>query len=659
MKKQIKIEKWLCLTLLSSVTVGGALNLQAETLTWTGGATGDFTASANWSPAQAPQAGDTLVINKAVTFDAATFDVGTSGLEIQASARTLCDVAFAGSGEIRVRGGGGFFQIAPCLSFAGDWRVTGGVFGVARAAHCLGVGRVQVEASGGAQFQIGALSMNNVFASFKNDVQVFGSGTKAPVAFTNGARLDGALSAEGDFEINVAYVDPNVNGGRAEIRTLSAPGRTVSVTFNSDYKLAFIGSVEARVAASKTGTVSFRTLDTATDGLSADISGNAKLECASAVLFSSLTVDGVSVQSGVWRPGDLSARATGSGFAVVSGSVVTWIGGAAGAWSGGANWSTGEAPKGMTIAKFTNAVDLVNETFDFGADGVCIWNVANADLVQRTMFTGSGKYCKFGAGQIDYQSESSYTGGTLFADGNARIATSHTNLVFGSEEGVVELACSVDGTRPYFEFGHWNIRLPNRIKITGATKAQRFLISNNMFVTGDIESDSDFLVQSNWGPMYADGNFSAPGRTITFSENDEKQGYVSYIAGAIDASLVKQATGFLELRGKSTGAANVLTVDGGTLALTEGATWEGPVAVKAGGLLKLNGNGNLSSAATLTIEAGGTVEIAKGVRVESVALVIAGETMPPGSYSVRTRPDVFAGAGRVKVGQAGSLIILR
>lgn len=103
MKKQIQIEKWLCLTLLSSVTVGGVLNLQAETLTWTGGATGDFTASANWSPAQAPQAGDTLVINKAVTFDAATFDVGTSGLEIQASARTLCDVAFAGSGEIRVR----------------------------------------------------------------------------------------------------------------------------------------------------------------------------------------------------------------------------------------------------------------------------------------------------------------------------------------------------------------------------------------------------------------------------------------------------------------------------------------------------------------------------------------------------------------------------
>ena len=78
-----------------------------------------------------------------------------------------------------------------------------------------------------------------------------------------------------------------------------------------------------------------------------------------------------------------------------------------------------------------------------------------------------------------------------------------------------------------------------------------------------------------------------------------------------------------------------------------------------GGLLKLNGNGNLSSAATLTIEAGGTVEIAQGVKASVAALVIDGVTMPAGSYSVRKRPDVFAGSGRVRVGQAGSLIILR
>lgn len=89
---------------LLAATVGVA-SAQAETLTWKGGATGDFTAPTNWSPAQAPQPGDTLVINKAVEFAAATFDVGAVGLTIQNSARTLCGVAFEGSGEISVQGG--------------------------------------------------------------------------------------------------------------------------------------------------------------------------------------------------------------------------------------------------------------------------------------------------------------------------------------------------------------------------------------------------------------------------------------------------------------------------------------------------------------------------------------------------------------------------
>lgn len=536
--------------------------------------------------------------------------------------------------------------------------MTGGTFGVARAAHSLGTGTVQVEASVGAQFQVGYLSANNAFASFKNPIQIIGSGTQAPLAFTNGARLDGALSADSDFVINVAYVESGVNGGRAEIRTLDAPGRTVSVTFNSDYKLAFSGSVAAHVAASMTGTVCFRTSDTATGGLSADISGRAKLECASAVRFSSLTIDGTSIASGVWRPSDLSARATGTGFAVVSDATATWIGGAAGAWSDGANWSTGEAPKGMTIATFTNKVELAHETFDFGGDGVCIWNVANADLIQRTMFAGSGKYRKFGAGTIDYQAESAYTGGTLLADGKARLATAYTNLVFGATEGAVELARNADGSLPYLELGSYYITLPYNLKFAGAVGGDgRIVLTNHAWLKGRIESDSDFTIRSKWGPV--DGgecDIDALGKTVTFTA--EKDADVSKLR-SVNASLLKNGNVTLQLEGQSTGAANVLTVAKGTLALTADATWAGPVVVKAGGCLKLNGNGNLSSAATLTVEAGGTVEIAKGVKVALASLVIDGKALPVGSYSVRKRPDVFAGEGRVKVGESGSLIILR
>lgn len=418
----------------------------------------------------------------------------------------------------------------------------------------------------------------------------------------------------------------------------------------------------ARVtAAGATSVLRFNGRNLTSDDATVTVTDGAKIDLTTLAAVPHVTLGETALADGFYRAADQADCLTGIGLLSVGGDVATWIGGAAGAWSDGSNWSTGKAPKGTTIAKFTNAVDLANEPFDFGDIGVCIWNIAYADLTNRTMFAGAGKYYKFGAGTIDYKAESTYTGGTLFADGYARISTPYTNNVFGAAEGVVELARSADGTRPYLEFGTWNVTLPNKIRFVGATSTHRIRIANNIKLTGDIEADSDFLIQSVWGPMWAEGNISAPGRTITIAiSGDDKDKYVSYIAGAVDASLVKTGTGhLLELRGKSTGAANVLTVEGGTLALTEGATWAGPVVVQNGGLLKLNGNGNLSSAATLTIEAGGKVEIAKGVKVEPAALVIDGVTMPAGSYSVRKRPDVFAGEGRVRIGQAGSLIILR
>ena len=408
-----------------------------------------------------------------------------------------------------------------------------------------------------------------------------------------------------------------------------------------------------------TSVLRFNGRNLTSDDATVTVTDGAKIDLTTLAAVPHVTLGETALADGFYRAADQADCLTGIGLLSVGGDVATWIGGAAGAWSDGSNWSTGKAPKGTTIAKFTNAVDLANEPFDFGDIGVCIWNIAYADLTNRTMFAGAGKYYKFGAGTIDYKAESTYTGGTLFADGYARISTPYTNNVFGAAEGVVELARSADGTRPYLEFGTWNVTLPNKIRFVGATSTHRIRIANNIKLTGDIEADSDFLIQSVWGPMWAEGNISAPGRTLTFEENDEGRGFVSYIAGAVDASLLKKGTGSLELRGKSTVETNVLTVAKGTLTLTADATWAGPVVVQNGGLLKLNGNGNLSSAATLTIEAGGTVEIAQGVKASVAALVVDGQVMPSGSYSAGKLPNAFAGAGRVKVGQAGSLIILR
>ena len=673
----------------------GVASAQAETLTWTGGATGDFTASANWSPAQAPQPGDTLVINKTVTFDAATFDVGSEGLTFQSTAKVVNQVAFTGSGNITVRSNSaGYFQTASCPSHMGDWHIYGGVF--EPQTETLGSGTVFVESGdSNAQLQIGG-------ATFRNDIQIVGHSTKPAINFTNAGRLAGVLSSDADFTINIAYVY-----GRATIITLRG-GRTVIVNCDKNsngsiiYNLDFSGIVEAQIVKNGAGTLRFTGVSTATDATvtvnngtveftesaewggssvtangatsvlrfsgrnltsndaTVSVTDGAKIDLTTLAAIPHVTLGETALKSGFYLASDWADGLTGSGLLSVGSDVATWIGDAAGAWSDGANWSTGVAPKGMMIAKFTNAVDLANETFDFGDEGVCIWNLANADLIQRTMFSGTGKYYKFGAGAINYKAESSYTGGTLFADGYARVETPYTNKVFGASEGIVEFTRSADGKHPYLEFGTWNVTLPNRIRFIGATSVARMQISNNIKLTGDIEADANVYILSKWGPMWAEGGFTAPGQTLTFEEPDEKRGWTSYIAGAVDASLLKKGTGSLELRGQSTVETNVLTVAKGTLALTADATWTGLVVVQNGGLLKLNGNGNLSSAATLTIEAGGKVEIAKGVKIEIASLVIDGKAMPTGSsYSVRTRPDVFAGEGRVKVGQIGTLIILR
>ena len=689
MKRMGRLE-WLIV--LGMATLGGLVGAQADTLTWNGGATteGDFTAPASWTPAQTPRPGDTLVIQEDVTFKGATFDVGTAGLTIQSTqGRVRCGVSFTGSGDLVIMGNGkAFFQDGACPSLAGNWRLRGGVF-----EPCLGgmgSGKVYVEAS--SRLQVGAVTLTN-------DVCVVGSG--ASIAFARAARLMGVLSANADLVLDVAWVDANQ---RVEIADLRAGASTVTIMGNAggaNRTLDFTGTVEARLVkksgacevrftgtseaaetalAVEEGTVSFTgsarwagpSVTATGEGTVLRFDGNnltaaggtvrvadgAKLDVASLAILPALTLGDQALERGTYQAGDLPDNVTGAGILLVGGEVTTWIGGEAGAWSEGTNWSTGVAPKGMVVARFTNEVELAAEAFDFGADGVCIWNSAN--LIQGTAFAGAGRYRKFGSGQIEYRADSSYTGGTLFTDGSAYLGnTKFAPQAFGAAEGMVELTRNVDGTGPFFSFGAYNVPIANKIRLVGEMKAARIRITNPVNLKGDVESDSDFLIYSGWGWLHADGDFRAPGKTITFEE-DDKEGLSdsSYFAGVVDAALVKKGTASLELRGRSSGATNVLTAAGGRLRLTAEAVWEGPVVVQNGGLLALDGRDNLSSAATLTVEEGGKVEIAEGVGVRVKALVLNRQKMPVGVYSKANQPAFFDGAGHVVVGKA-TVVILR
>ena len=679
------------LIVLGMSTLCGLVGAHADTLTWNGGATkeGDFMAASSWSPEQTPQPGDTLVIQEEVTFKSATFDVGTAGLTIKSTKGTVrCGVSFTGSGDLVIIGNGkAFYQDGACPSLKGHWYLRGGVF---EPCPDMGSGKVYVEAS--SRLQVGAVTLTN-------DVCVVGSGVS--IAFARAARLMGVLSATADLVLDVAWVDAD---RRVEIADLQAGTSTVTITGNAggtNRTLDFTGTVEANLVtkrgacvvrftgtseaaetalAVEEGTVSFTGSArwagpsvtatgegtvlrfegnnlTAADGMVC-VANGAKLDVASLTILPALTLGDQALEKGTYQEGNFPDNVTGAGILLVGGEVSTWIGGEAGAWSEGQNWSTGLAPKGMVVARFTNEVELAAETFDFGADGVCIWTSAN--LIQGTAFAGAGRYRKFGSGQIEYRAKSSYTGGTLFTDGSAYLGDHVAHVApqaFGAAEGVVELTRNVDGTGPFFNFGAYNVSIANKIRLVGETKAERIRITNPVNLKGDVESDSDFLIESRWGWLHADGDFRAPGKTITFKE-DDKNLDPSYFAGAVDAALVKKGTASLELRGRSSGAMNVLTAAGGRLRLTAEAAWEGPVVVQNGGLLALDGRDNLSSAATLTVEKGGKVEIAEGVGVLVHALVLNGQKMPVGAYSKANQPAFFDGTGRVVVGTE-TVIILR
>lgn len=234
MKRMGRLE-WLIV--LGMATLGGLVGAQADTLTWNGGATNDFTAAASWTPAQKPQPGDTLVIQEDVTFTGATFDVGTAGLTIQSTkGRVRCGVSFTGSGALVIMGNNekAFFQDGACPSLAGNWRLRGGVFEPCPGG--MGSGKVYVEAF--SRLQVGAVTLTN-------DVCVVGSG--ASIVFARAARLMGVLSANADLVLNVAWVDANQ---RVEIADLRVGASTVTIMGNAggaNRTLDFTGTVEARL----------------------------------------------------------------------------------------------------------------------------------------------------------------------------------------------------------------------------------------------------------------------------------------------------------------------------------------------------------------------------------------------------------------------------
>lgn len=696
------------------------LSVVADTLTWKGGATGQFSAPSNWTSANTgttstlgPQPGDTVKFTKIVGLDAETFNIGSAGLTIDNSMILSNKVVFTGSGKV-VKKGNGELRVMSTCTHTGGTRIEVGLFNFNTSSiKTFGTGKIEVVRNGTSNNRA-QLNFTPWGGGLTNEVEIIGAvSTYVPITCSNRATLSGPVSADGDFKISSGY------GAIRFEKSISAPGKTVEISCTSAYNKGdndtiLSGTIDASLK--KTGARTLRLkgnspgIDNAltlTDGATildavcvwggtnVVVSGGVTnvLTLASESNFSTPPVirllDGAKLnfphvvvrvaelwigdmrqEDGYYVAGDFPENLTGAGGLLIvgQGAGKVWTGGASGLFSAGSNWSDGQPPVTGDTLIFPRTVNLEAEATDIGAQGMTFFVKQWCTVTNNNAFTGSGLLTKFGRGTFRTKAALQTTGGIKIRDGAIFPDKGNSDLsLLGT--GTLEIDAR-GGTAPLLDSGAWGCTVSNRVKITGATKLTPRVIqlTNALKMTGDIESDSDFFIDGAYGPLTILKSISAPGKTMALRINGRQPVYkTSYLYGAVDCSVVLTSLsicGILEMRGVSSNVVNTLTVNAATNILTSAAYWGGTnVVVRKTDTfpahLILQNPGNLNPEATLTLADGGTVEVASGKKVCVAHLVTDGVAQRNGVYTASSLPGYILGGGRIQVGHSGAIIVFR
>ncbi len=711
------MKKIVCVACVAAVAASAMLPLPvvADTLTWKGGATGQFSAPSNWTSANTgttstlgPQPGDTVKFTKIVGLDAETFNIGSAGLTIDNSMILSNKVVFTGSGKV-VKKGNGELRVMSTCTHTGGTRIEAGVFNFNTSSiKTFGTGKIEVVRNGTSNNRA-QLNFTPWGGGLTNEVEIIGAvSTYVPITCSNRATLSGPVSADGDFKISSGY------GAFRFDNSISAPGKTVEISCTSAYNKGdndtiLSGTIDASLK--KTGARTLRLkgnspgIDNAltlTDGATildavcvwggtnVVVSGGvtnvltitaesnfstppvirlldgAKLNFPQvAVRVAELWIGDVRQEDGCYVAEDLPESLTGAGGLLIVGQVAgkVWTGGVSGLFSAGSNWSDGQPPAPGDTLIFPRTVNLEAEATDIGAQGMTFFVKQWCTVTNNNAFTGSGLLTKFGRGTLRAKVAMSTTGGIKVRDGSIYPEKSNP---FGT--GTIEIDAT-GGTAPLLDSGIWGCTVTNRVKVTGARQSLHVIqFTNALTLTGDIESDSDFYVDGAYGPLTSWGSISAPGKTMLLRINGRNAANAtSYLYGSADCSVVLTSLsicGILEMRGVSSNVVNTLTVNAATNRLTATAYWGGTnVVVRKTDTfpahLILQNENNLNPEATLTLADGGTVEVAAGKKVCIAHLVTDGESRRNGVYTSANLPGYILGSGRIQVGVAGLTILFR
>ena len=405
--------------------------------------------------------------------------------------------------------------------------------------------------------------------------------------------------------------------------------------------------------------------------------GRLNFDAACAVHVSGLFANGAWQPAGTYRNADFPSAIIGNGSITVDAYDKAWIGGGEGLWSVGSNWTGGVAPVPGDRVLIETPVVFGHETVDLGTEGFVICNTAS--LTSHITFTGVGGLTKKGTGAYFLEGDAGgdFKGGVRLLDGVLMLHNRYADRVkntaglkyFGA--GPITLV-SENGLNPYVDYNEWASGLTNKIVISGTNRAANGALYAHQYVSpnvGPLEADGDFLIKQSYSTMTLT-SINAPGKTVTVDctrilfdgKAVRSDSPVITLSGRIDANISKSANiGPLNFSGVSPNPDNVLYLPDGTNTFTAAAVWGGTNVTFTGSrtMVKLQGKDNFSANAEVKVSNGAKIEVAAGVKVHVGALWVDGVRMPDSIYTAASLPATLAGAGKLRVGNPGVVIIFR
>ncbi len=212
---------------VSTANVGSAISglkkmtVDSSIKMWTGRATGQWGAAANWETKEAPASGDTAIIPNDVAFAAETVDIGEGGLTADCYGAVAGPLILSGSGKFVKRG-------AKAWTTGGKYLLTGGVRieagqlvekmtgeGLNYMTDGLGTGTIEITGSG-------CWYPQAYCATNTQPVVIYGHDATHPIR-TSGSFVNlGTVTADADFTIYSQWEWPCFKGA------IHAPGKTVT-----------------------------------------------------------------------------------------------------------------------------------------------------------------------------------------------------------------------------------------------------------------------------------------------------------------------------------------------------------------------------------------------------------------------------------------------